>query len=89
MRCIQLDFASEAISGSFYSYQIKAAYMIADSINVIGNSAFCISFKHFYSQLSLERKVKLLYRNGACEEELKETIEEYYSFHKIIKQLIP
>ena len=86
MRCIQLDFLNKDTAANGFTYQLRTAFLLGNTVNCIGTSAFYISFKHFYTRLSVKQKVDLVSKSADNDENTKELIDIYYHHLQTMKK---
>jgi hypothetical protein len=87
MHCIQLDFPHPDTPAKVLAYQIKTAYLLSDSFNCIGTTAFLIYFKDHFDSISLNRKVKIVSKNPDLDPDVQEAFDIYFANQKKMKGL--
>lgn len=87
MRCIQLDFAPGLESAAPSAYGIRAAYLLSDYLNLIGNSTFLITIEEVLKSFSFIQRIKLMKNMPFCDPLMVEVIEDYLYFQKEFKAM--
>ena len=87
MRCLQLDFAPGLETSAPSAFGIRAAYLLSDHFNLIGNSTFLITIEEILNSFSFIQRIKLIKTMPFCEPALVEIIENYLHFQKEFKAM--